>query len=512
MLRRVLNLVFSRIVVTGVLLLLQAFWLFALFYWLADYAKWFGGVGVAMSVIMCLALIRQDSTVPEFKISWMILFSVMPVQGGILYLLWGDKRPALGLRHRLERAEDAMAPARKDDPDAAAALQRQDPRAALTARYLHDYGPMPVCGGTAAKYYPDGQSMFADMLPALQGAQHSIYVESFIIGMGEMWGQIHEILRQKAAAGLDVRVIYDDAGCLSLLPHNYVDLLRADGIRAFSFNRCVPVLNLVLNNRDHRKIMVVDGRIAYTGGVNLADEYINKVTRFGHWKDSGVRLEGPAARSYANVFLTFWRAHFPDETSDYDKLLPQVAPVAPTGGTLVQPFADSPVDREVVAKNVYLEFINQALHSLRICTPYLILDNDLLTCLSLAAKRGVDVRIYTPGVPDKKTIYQLSRSYFPHLLKAGVKIYSYTPGFLHAKTWLIDDRAAAVGTVNLDYRSLYLHFENSTVLYGGEVLSDIRRDLDGIESVSRRLGPDDCRNGFLGSMLSACLRLVAPLC
>ena len=288
--------------------------------------------------------------------------------------------------------------------------------------------------------------------------------------------------------------------------------MRADGIRAFSFTRCVPVLNLVLNNRDHRKIMVVDGRIAYTGGVNLADEYINKVTRFGHWKDSGVRLEGPAARSYANVFLTFWRAHFPNETSDYDKLLPQVAPVAPTGGTLVQPFADSPVDWEVVAKNVYLEFINQALHSLRICTPYLILDNDLLTCLSLAAKRGVDVRIYTPGVPDKKTIYQLSRSYFPHLLKAGVKIYSYTPGFLHAKTWLIDDRAAAVGTVNLDYRSLYLHFENSTVLYGGEVLSDIRRDLDGIESVSRRLGPDDCRNGFLGSMLSACLRLVAPLC
>ena len=252
--------------------------------------------------------------------------------------------------------------------------------------------------------------------------------------------------------------------------------------------------------------------MGYVHGVNLADEYINKVTRFGHWKDSGVRLEGPAARSYANVFLTFWRAHFPDETSDYDKLLPQVAPVAPTGGTLVQPFADSPVDREVVAKNVYLEFINQALHSLRICTPYLILDNDLLTCLSLAAKRGVDVRIYTPGVPDKKTIYQLSRSYFPHLLKAGVKIYSYTPGFLHAKTWLIDDRAAAVGTVNLDYRSLYLHFENSTVLYGGEVLSDIRRDLDGIESVSRRLGPDDCRNGFLGSMLSACLRLVAPLC
>ena len=504
MLRRVLNLVFSRIVVTGVLLLLQAFWLFALFYWLADYAKWFGGVGVAMSIIMCLALIRQDSTVPEFKISWMILFAVMPVQGGILYLLWGNKRPALGLRHRLERAEDAMAPARKDDPDAAAALQRQDPRAALTARYLHDYGPMPVCGGTAAKYYPDGQSMFADMLPALQGAQHSIYVESFIIGMGEMWGQIHEILRRKAAAGLDVRVIYDDAGCLSLLPHNYAEMMRADGIRAFSFNRCVPMLNLVMNNRDHRKIMVIDGQIAFTGGVNLADEYINKIVRFGYWKDSGVRLDGPGAASLANIFLTFWKAKYPDEDLDAGCDLPAAVPVETD--CLVQPFADTPVDREAVAKNVYLELINQAQKRLYICTPYLILDNDLLSCLRLAAKRGVDVRIYTPGVPDKPTIYQLTRSYFPHLLRAGVKIYSYTPGFLHAKTWLVDDRIAAVGTVNLDYRSLYLHFENSVLIYGGAVLDDVRRDLAEIEKESAAVTLADCRTGFFGTLYSAVLR------
>ncbi|MDR3917467.1 MAG: cardiolipin synthase [Gemmiger sp.] len=510
MLRRVLNLVFSRIVVTGVLLLLQAFWLFALFYWLADYAKWFGGVGVAMSIIMCLALIRQDSTVPEFKISWMILFAVMPVQGGILYLLWGNKRPALGLRHRLERAEGAMAPARKDDPDATAALQRQDPRAALTARYLHDYGPMPVCGGTAAKYYPDGQSMFADMLPALQGAQHCIYVESFIIGMGEMWGQIHEILRRKAAAGLDVRVIYDDAGCLSLLPHNYAEMMRADGIRAFSFNRCVPMLNLVMNNRDHRKIMVIDGQIAFTGGVNLADEYINKIVRFGYWKDSGVRLDGPGAASLANIFLTFWKAKYPDEDLDAGCDLPAAVPVETD--CLVQPFADTPVDREAVAKNVYLELINQAQKRLYICTPYLILDNDLLSCLRLAAKRGVDVRIYTPGVPDKPTIYQLTRSYFPHLLRAGVKIYSYTPGFLHAKTWLVDDRIAAVGTVNLDYRSLYLHFENSVLLYGGAVLDDVRRDLAEIEKESTAVTLADCRTGFFGTLYSAVLRLVAPLC
>ena len=510
MLRRVLNLVFSRLVVTAVLLVLQVVWLFALFYRLADYARWFNAAGLTLSIIMCLALIRQDSTVPEFKISWMILFAVMPVQGGLLYLLWGNKRPMLGLRRRQERAEQAMADTRREDPAAAARLRAADPRAALTARYLHDYAPAPLYGGTAVRYYPDGQTMLADMLPALQSAERSIFVESFIIGMGEMWGQIHEILRRKAAAGLDVRVIYDDAGCLSLLPHNYAELLRAEGIRAFSFNRCVPVLNLVMNNRDHRKIMVIDGKIGFTGGVNLADEYINRLVRFGYWKDSGVRLEGPGAGALANIFLTFWKAQYPDEDIDIDRDLPAAAPV-PTD-CLVQPFADSPVDREAVAKNVYLELINQAQRRLQICTPYLILDNDLLACLRLAAKRGVDVRIYTPGVPDKPTIYQLTRSYFPHLLRAGVRIFSYTPGFLHAKTWLVDDRIAAVGTVNLDYRSLYLHFENSVLIYGGAVLNDVRRDLAEIERESAEVKLADCRTGFFGTMYSAVLRLVAPLC
>ena len=509
-LRRVLNLVFSRLVITVVLVLLQAFWLFAVFNWLSEYAQWISRTGLALSVIMCLALIRQDSTVPEFKISWMILFMLMPVQSGLLYLLWGNKRPVFGLRRRLERAGQAMDPTRRPDLAAEEQLEKADPRAAMTAKYLHDYAPAPVCSGTAVKYYPDGQSMFADMLPALRSAEHSIYVESFIIGMGEMWGQIHEILRQKAAAGLDVRVIYDDAGCLSLLPHNYAEILQADGIRAFSFNRCVPVLNLVMNNRDHRKIMVIDGKIGFTGGVNLADEYINKLKRFGYWKDSGVRLEGPGATSLAGIFLTFWKAKYPDEEIDPARDLPEVKPQETD--CLVQPFADSPVDREAVAKNTYLELINQAQKRLYICTPYLILDNDLLSCLRLAAKRGVDVRIYTPGVPDKPTIYQLTRSYFPHLLRAGVKIYSYTPGFLHAKTWLMDDRIAAVGTVNLDYRSLYLHFENSVLIYGGAVLDDVRRDLAEIERESTAVTLADCRTGFFGTMYSAVLRLVAPLC
>ena len=302
MIKKLCSKLFSRIVITGVLILIQAAWFWSLFTSLSSYAHWLNPLMIVLSVIMCAVLIRQDSTAPEFKISWMIIFMLMPVQGGLLYLLWGNKRPALGLRHRLERAETAMAHTRREDPAAVAALRKQNPRAAETARYLHDYAPAPLCGDTAVKYYPDGQSMFADMLPALQGAQHSIYVESFIIGMGEMWGQIHEILRRKAAAGLDVRVIYDDAGCLSLLPHNYAEMMRADGIRAFSFNRCVPVLNLVMNNRDHRKIMVIDGQIAFTGGVNLGTSISIKSCGSATGRTAASGWMAPAQRAWQTSF------------------------------------------------------------------------------------------------------------------------------------------------------------------------------------------------------------------
>ena len=509
--RKILSLVFSRLVVTGILLLVQFAWLFVLFFRLSEYAAWINGVGLALSVLMCLALIRQDSTVPEFKISWLILFTVMPVQGGLLYLLWGDKRPAIRLRHRLERAEAQLVPLRTADPAAQELLEHRDPRAAQTARYVRDFAPGPVFDGTAVRYYPSGEAMFADMLPALQSAQKSIYVESFIIGMGEMWGQIHEILRRKAAQGLDVRVCYDDAGCLSLLPHNYDETLRAEGIRAFSFNRCVPLLNLVMNNRDHRKILVVDGEVAFTGGINLADEYINEKQRFGYWRDTGVRLEGPAAWSFTTMFLEFWAANRP-KSDERAVPRPVFASPAPGATGLVQPFCDTPVDDETIAKNVYLELINQAQRELFITTPYLILENDLLTALCLAAKRGVDVRIYTPGIPDKPTIFQLTRSYFPALINGGVKVYSFTPGFLHSKTWYCDGRIGAVGSINLDYRSLYLHFECSTLLYGGEALQDIRADMMDLESQCHRVELSDCRTSWLGTLVSAVLRLVAPLC
>ena len=500
--------ILNRITITVVLVALQLLWLC----WVAFAITtgtgrvWVNGLLNALSLLIVLYLVRKDEN-SAYKVGWIALIGILPLLGGALYLAFGNKRPAKRLRLKMQAVEDAH---KKDLVQEPGVLEGLDAREQGQSRYVAKYGPYPAWQNTRTQYFACGEAMYPQLLADLEKAEKSIFLEFFIVSHGCMWNGIEKILRRKAAAGLDVRVIYDDAGCLSLLPHNYAELLRAEGIRAFSFNRCVPVLNLVMNNRDHRKIMVIDGRIGFTGGVNLADEYINRLVRFGYWKDSGVRLEGPGAGALANIFLTFWKAQYPDEDIDIDRDLPAAAPV-PTD-CLVQPFADTPVDREAVAKNVYLELINQAQRRLQICTPYLILDNDLLACLRLAAKRGVDVRIYTPGVPDKPTIYQLTRSYFPHLLRAGVRIFSYTPGFLHAKTWLVDDRIAAVGTVNLDYRSLYLHFENSVLIYGGAVLDDVRRDLAEIEKESAEVKLADCRTGFFGTMYSAVLRLVAPLC
>ncbi|MDD4849685.1 MAG: phospholipase D-like domain-containing protein [Gemmiger sp.] len=503
--------IFSRLVFTCLLLVVQMIFVAYLFVQLADYAPWFGVFCIAFSLLMGLLLVRADNIAPEFKISWMALFLIMPLPAGFLYLLWGNKRPAMRMRHRLERESRRIRPLLLQEPAPLRELEAADPRGALTARYLRDYGPYPVFSGTEADYYPTGEAMFPAMLEALAGAEHFIFVEFFIVGLGEMWGQIHELLRQKAAEGLDVRVIYDDAGSVSVLPLGYWRKLEAEGIQCFPFNPFVPALNMVMNNRDHRKILVVDGYTAFTGGVNLADEYINRLVRFGYWKDSGIRLRGEAAWSFTTMFLEFWNANRPSDT-DFTHFRPEYHHPTPLPSTgWVQPFADSPVDRESISTNVYMELIQQAEHRLSICTPYLILDNNLKSALCLAAKRGVEVEIFVPGIPDKKLTYQLTRSYFTPLIAAGVHIYRYLPGFLHAKTWLCDGRIAAVGSINLDYRSLYLHFECSTLLYQCPALQDIRRDMDALRTASAEVSLADCRTGFFGTLLSGVLRMMAPL-
>ena len=512
MIKKLCSKLFSRIVITGVLILIQAAWFWSLFTSLSSYAHWLNPLMIALSVIMCAVLIRQDSTAPEFKISWMVLFMIMPVQGGLLYLLWGDKRPAFRLRKKLDWAYDRIRPLRRTDPAAQAMLEQANPRAGRTAAYLRDFAAYPVYSGTNVKFYASGEAVFPDLLEALESAQESILLEFFIISKGKMWDAVHDVLRRKAAQGVDVRMIYDDVGCATGLPAQYWKTLQVEGIQAVPFNPFVPLLNLVMNSRDHRKIVVVDGKTAFTGGFNLADEYINQKERFGYWCDTGVRLQGPAAWSFATIFLELWASQRPDDPGLDAYREEQPFPAEePTIG-LVQPYSDSPVDDENVSKNVYLDLITQAQETLWITTPYLILDNATMTALRLAAKRGVDVRIYTPGIPDKKMVYQLTCSYFEPLIRSGVKIYTFTPGFLHAKTWLVDGRIAVVGSINLDYRSLYLHFECAALLYGCAALADVGEFMMQLEKQSHLVELKECRTSAPGLMVSALLRLLAPLC
>ena len=477
MIKKLCSKLFSRIVITGVLILIQAAWFWSLFTSLSSYAHWLNPLMIVLSVIMCAVLIRQDSTAPEFKISWMVLFMIMPVQGGLLYLLWGDKRPAFRLRKKLDWAYDRIRPLRRTDPAAQAMLEQANPRAGRTAAYLRDFAAYPVYSGTNVKFYASGEAVFPDLLEALESAQESILLEFFIISKGKMWDAVHDVLRRKAAQGVDVRMIYDDVGCATGLPAQYWKTLQVEGIQAVPFNPFVPLLNLVMNSRDHRKIVVVDGKTAFTGGFNLADEYINQKERFGYWCDTGVRLQGPAAWSFATIFLELWASQRPDDPGLDAYREEQPFPAEePTIG-LVQPYSDSPVDDENVSKNVYLDLITQAQETLWITTPYLILDNATMTALRLAAKRGVDVRIYTPGIPDKKMVYSVTRSFYHQLVSSGVHIFEWTPGFCHAKMSIADDRMATCGTINLDYRSLYHHFENGCFMVDCPAVMDIKHDF-----------------------------------
>ena len=354
--------------------------------------------------------------------------------------------------------------------------------------------------------------MFADMLAVLEKAEHYIFLEYFIVSEGKMWDRILEVLKQKAAQGVDVRVIYDDMGCLARLPAGYHSWLEKEGIKCMAFNPVVPLISLVMNHRDHRKIMVVDGHTAFTGGINLADEYINVKARFGYWKDTGIRLKGEAVWSFTVMFLEMWNA-YRNEDDDIQKYRPSVWHPDPfTGEGIVCPYTDTPLDGEPLAENIYLDILNQAQKYVYIFTPYLILDDVMRNTLCHAAARGVDVRIVTPGIPDKKVVFRLTRSNYAMLLKAGVRIYEYTPGFIHAKSYICDDEFGVVGSVNMDYRSLYLHFECAALLYQTEALTELKRDVLDTIGQSREIMLEDCKKGFFGELFDSVLRVFAPLC
>lgn len=473
--KKLVSLLFHRAVLMGVFLIIQIAVLVLMLLRFNEFFLPFYGICVALSIVAVFWIVNRSSE-PAYKIAWIVPILIFPIFGGLFYLLFGGNKLSKRTRRKMEGMDQKMLEVLRPDFKADSLITFGED-AVHQARYLEHMAHCPVYGGTETEYFPLGEDCFARMVEELRKAKRYIFLEYFIIEDGIMWDTILDILTEKVKEGVDVRVMYDDIGSMFTLPREYAsELEKRTGIQCCVFNPFIPVLSLRLNNRDHRKILVIDGKVGFTGGINLADEYINKKVRFGHWKDSAILVRGEAAWSMTVMFLTLWDYTREIDTEDYDSFRPKWE-VPPKGNGYVQPYTDNPLDGEAVGQTVYLNLINRARRYVYITTPYLIVDDSMNTALCIAAKSGVDVRIMTPHIPDKKVVFEVTRAHYGPLLEAGVKIYEYTPGFVHAKNFAVDDKYGTVGTVNMDYRSLFLHFENGVWLCGDPTVRDIKADF-----------------------------------
>lgn len=506
--RGLLRFIFSRTMLITLLLLFNfALMFFVLFELLQNLPVLFGSV-VAFTAVMELVILNSREDV-KVKLTWCIITAVFPLVGTVLYF-WVrydlGNRLNKGLIDTSIRISQPFIP--EQDP-VFEKIQTEDPSFRSLARYLKGHADAPVFDHSAVTYFPLGEDKFREMLVQLEMAEKFIFMEYFIISEGHMWNSILEILERKAAAGVEVRVLYDGMNAYTNLPYSYPDRLQQMGIRCKMHAPVRPFVSSHYNNRDHRKILVIDGHTAFTGGINLEDCYINKEVRYGHWKDTAVMIQGDAVQSFTLMFLQLWNATEPQK--EFARYLGK-SETGITAPGYVIPYGDSPTDDEQVGKMVYLHLLNQAKDFIWIMTPYLILDPELSTALQFAAKRGVDVRIILPHIPDKQTAFALAKNHYPELMEAGVKIFEYTPGFVHAKVVLCDDVHAVVGTINLDYRSLYHHFECAAYLYKVPALADIRRDFTQTQAKCQRVTEEDVKNrSLLSRLLGRLLNVFAPL-
>ncbi len=491
-------------------LLLQILWIFRA---AVSLTRYYGAAQAAMSIFALVVVLRicGENINSAYKISWIILILVFPVFGLCLFLLFGRSGAAyLFKRHSLSAAAELMKNAPKDETVLKRLLQ-ENKGLGNQAYYIQKTAGYPLYANTDVKFYGDTSEALEAQKEALRGAEHFIFMEYHAIEASESWKGLEEILAQKAEAGVEVRIIYDDAGSIGFLSSAFVKHLNSLGIHCRVFNPILPVLNIFMNHRDHRKITVVDGRVGFTGGYNLADEYFNLIHPYGQWKDSGIRLEGDAVDSLTLIFLEQWAATQRKSADPQPYLGHAVTVPQGTSGT-VQPYADSPLDGVNVGENVYLNMIKNAKDYLYITTPYLIISDEMHRELVLAAQRGVDIRLVTPGIPDKKLIFRVTRSYYAGLAAQGVRIFEYTPGFLHQKQFVADDEVAVVGTINLDFRSLYLHFENACQFMLCDAVMDVKKDFEEIFAVSREVtGQYSAKRNVSVRGFDCILRLFAPL-
>ncbi len=485
--------------------IIQALWILALMKWLAP---WAAAINFALSLLALLFVLyiitKQDES--TYKILWLLVILSFPLVGALLYLCFGNKRTTKPLKRKLAAA-GSLPPLPEDE--GLDEISAADPRMGQTFRWLSGVTGFPAVRARGVEYYPLGDALLPAMLAELEKAERFVFVEYFIVENGLMWDSMVEVLSRKAAQGVDVRVMYDDMGSLSTYSRKNADELRGKGIRCAAFNPLVA-LKGTLNYRDHRKMLIIDGRVAFSGGVNLADEYINKIEKHGHWKDIGFRVEGEAARCYARMFAEFWNAFSGDPIPEGH--IPPVGGETGAGDGFVLSYYDSPLREQAASNELFVDLLSQAKERAWFYTPYLMPGEALQSAFVRAARRGVDVRIIMPGVPDKKLVFRMSRSFYPALLEAGVKIYEYTPGFVHAKACLIDGSVCSVGTVNLDYRSLFLHFENNSLFYGSSIMKALEADFLATEEKCEEKTVENIGGGFVKWLLDGVLRIFTPLC
>lgn len=511
MMKRIGSIVFSRYFMVAFAIMLQFSWIFFMLY---DFSIRYTFVDIALHILalVLVLVIINNKTNPYYKLAWTFIILFVPILGIALYAVFGKSQLTKRTQERMDAVRREVSKCLHADRQAVRKLEEQDPGVALQSKYINDWAQFPLYQNSRTKYFPSGEELFAAMLGAMERAQKFIFMEYFIIEGGEMLQAILNVLERKVKEGVTVRIIYDDVGSIKTLPKGFARALRAIGIECAAFNPFRPILSIILNNRDHRKILVVDGQVGFTGGINIADEYINKKERFGYWKDVGIEVKGEAVFSLTAMFLEMWN-YIRQESEDYMRYLPERydKDENPADG-FVQPYSDTPLDHENIGENIYLNMIHHAQRYVYIFTPYLIIDNEISVALQNAAKCGVDVRIVTPEIPDKKLVFLLTQSYYEPLIQNGVRIYQYKPGFIHAKCFVCDDKAATVGTVNLDYRSLYLHFECGVFMYRSQAVMQVKEDALGTIRESREIPLEFCQNrNIFVKILQLVLRLFAPL-
>jgi cardiolipin synthase len=465
-----------------------------------------------ISVGVMFYILGGDSVNPSYKLIWVMVVLVLPITGPIFYRLCGAEKLSPKQRKRLGKIGRRASDSTPENKEEIEEIRNIDEDLAKRALFLKKMAISPPYSQTAAKYYPMGRDIFKDLIEDLKKAEKTIFIHYFIISKGKLWDKILPILKERAANGVDVRLIYDGVGSMVYLPGDYPEVLARYKIKAVVFNDMSLSVHIgryfMMNHRDHRKSVVIDSNIAYGGGVNLADEYAGITAPYGVWKDTGYRIEGPGAYSATLIFLQTWE-FLTNDKADYDKYRPTVKYRAKG---FVQPYQDLPIDRINVCKNVYISAINNANRYVYLTSPYLAIDYEFTEALKLAAQSGIDVRVLVPGIPDKKSVYMVTQSYYRTLLSAGVKIYRYTPGFLHAKMYLADDNFAVVGSCNTDYRSMYLNFENCCAFYDCDMVADVKKDILHTMEQSKEITVDDVKKwSIFRHLAQAVMRVLAPL-